>query len=50
MDGQPVEWYTDVFDLVFPNLDRSKASTLWQDQLTKSKSREEAKEESKDKD
>jgi Lon-like ATP-dependent protease len=37
-----VEWYSDVFDLVFPNLDRSKASIMWQEQLTKSKSKAES--------
>jgi Lon-like ATP-dependent protease len=35
-----VEWYSDVFDLVFPNIDRSKASTMWQEQLTKPKNKE----------
>jgi Lon-like ATP-dependent protease len=32
-----VKWYSDVFDLVFPNLDKEKASSLWKDQLKKEK-------------
>ncbi|KAF4126590.1 ATP-dependent Lon protease [Geosmithia morbida] len=27
IEGHPVEWYNDVFDIVFPNLDREKANT-----------------------
>lgn len=27
IEGHPVEWYRDVFDIVFPNLDREKANT-----------------------
>ncbi|KAK0391245.1 hypothetical protein NLU13_0746 [Sarocladium strictum] len=26
IEGHPVEWYSDVFDLIFPNLDRTKAN------------------------
>ncbi|KAI1267187.1 lon protease [Xylariaceae sp. FL1019] len=26
LEGRPASWYTDVFDLVFPNLDKSKAN------------------------
>ncbi|CCC08182.1 putative ATP-dependent peptidase [Sordaria macrospora k-hell] len=27
IEGRPVCWYSDVFDLIFPNLDREKANT-----------------------
>jgi len=27
IEGKPVSWYSQVFDLVFPNLDREKANT-----------------------
>ena len=30
-----MEWYSDVFDLVFHDLDRKKANTLWKEQLEK---------------
>jgi len=37
IEGVPVDWYGDVFNLVFKDLDRSKANALWKEQL-KSKS------------
>jgi Lon-like ATP-dependent protease len=42
MDGRPVEWYSDVFELIFPDLDRSKASTMWQELLIKTESQQES--------
>lgn len=27
LEGHAVSWYSEVFDLVFPNLDRQKANT-----------------------
>jgi ATP-dependent Lon protease len=42
MDGRPVDWYSDVFDLVFSDLDPSKTPTLWHEQLTKSESKQES--------
>ncbi|PQE31628.1 ATP-dependent protease La protein [Rutstroemia sp. NJR-2017a WRK4] len=35
IEGRPAKWYSDVFDLVFPNLDKSHANSLWKDQLKK---------------
>jgi Lon-like ATP-dependent protease len=35
IEGKPAKWYSDVFDLVFPNLDKEQANNLWKDQLTK---------------
>jgi ATP-dependent Lon protease len=26
IEGHPVSWYSEVFDLIFPNIDREKAS------------------------
>jgi Lon-like ATP-dependent protease len=42
MDGRPVDWYSDVFDLVFSDIDQSKASTLWHELLDKSESKQES--------
>ena len=33
--GHAANWYSDVFDIVFPNLDEAEVSSLWQAQLTK---------------
>jgi Lon-like ATP-dependent protease len=30
-----VRWYSDVFDLVFPNIDEEMANNRWKSQLTK---------------
>jgi len=35
--GKPVSWYSEVFDLIFPNLDRELANTVWKKQLKKPK-------------
>ncbi|ESZ95484.1 ATP-dependent protease La [Sclerotinia borealis F-4128] len=35
IEGKPAKWYSDVFDLVFPNLDKEAANGLWKDQLAK---------------
>jgi len=37
IEGKPAKWYSDVFNLVFPDLDREQANALWKDQLTKKK-------------
>lgn len=37
IEGHPAKWYSDVFKLVFPNLDKEKANTLWKEQLAKPK-------------
>ncbi|KAK3069350.1 ATP-dependent Lon protease pim1 [Teratosphaeriaceae sp. CCFEE 6253] len=33
IEGKPVEWYQDVFELVFPDVDAAQANTLWKEQL-----------------
>lgn len=35
IEGKPVSWYSDVFDLVFPNIDREKINNRWKDALAK---------------
>ncbi|KAI9726642.1 MAG: ATP-dependent Lon protease pim1 [Chrysothrix sp. TS-e1954] len=35
IEGKPVGWYSEVFDLVFANLDKQKANDLWKAQLAK---------------
>lgn len=35
IEGKPAKWYSDVFDLVFPNLDKEAANSLWKDRLAK---------------
>jgi hypothetical protein len=40
-----VDWYSDVFDLIFPDIDPTEANNLWKEQLKepekKKKNREE---------
>lgn len=43
IEGHAASWYSDIFDLVFPDLDREAANNLWKEQLKedeKSKSKE----------
>jgi hypothetical protein len=28
-----VDWYSDVFDLIFPDIDHNEANNLWKEQL-----------------
>ncbi|KIW05796.1 ATP-dependent protease La [Verruconis gallopava] len=37
IEGKPVDWYADVFEILFPNVDTQRANTLWKDVLNKSK-------------
>ncbi|KAK4984881.1 ATP-dependent Lon protease pim1 [Elasticomyces elasticus] len=41
LEGKPVDWYSDVFDLVFPDLDKQRANGLWKKELAKPKKGEE---------
>jgi Lon-like ATP-dependent protease len=41
IEGHPVKWFSDVFDLVFPNLDKDVANNLWKERLTKPKKEKE---------
>ncbi|KKA25907.1 Lon protease-like protein [Rasamsonia emersonii CBS 393.64] len=35
IEGHPVNWYSDVFNIVFANLDRDAANNAWKEQLAK---------------
>ncbi|EPS42672.1 hypothetical protein H072_3347 [Dactylellina haptotyla CBS 200.50] len=35
IEGRPVSWYADVFDIVFPGIDPVRANGLWREQLKK---------------
>jgi Lon-like ATP-dependent protease len=35
IEGHPVSWYKDVFELVFPDLDPSRVNQLWAEELKK---------------
>jgi hypothetical protein len=35
IEGHPVSWYQEVFDLVFPDIDREQANNVWKTQLAK---------------
>lgn len=35
IEGHPVSWYSDVFNIVFANLDREAANNAWKEQLAK---------------
>lgn len=37
IEGKPVSWYREVFDLVFPALDHEAANKLWKDELKNKK-------------
>ena len=33
IEGHAVDWYSDVFDLVFPDVDADAANSLWKERL-----------------
>ncbi|KAK7183096.1 ATP-dependent Lon protease pim1 [Paraphaeosphaeria sporulosa] len=37
IEGRPVSWYNEVFDLVFPGLDKDASSKLWEKELKSKK-------------
>jgi Lon-like ATP-dependent protease len=49
IEGKPVTWYSDVFKIVFPDVDRDTANKLWKDEL-KSKKGDRKRKEQKRKD
>ncbi|TIA58923.1 lon protease-like protein [Aureobasidium pullulans] len=44
IEGKPVAWYNEVFDLVFPGVDAKQANGLWKQQLKKDKKEKKDKE------
>jgi Lon-like ATP-dependent protease len=45
IEGHPVGWYNEVFDLVFPGVDAKAANNMWKQQLKKEKREKREKEE-----
>ncbi|RDL38868.1 Lon protease-like protein, mitochondrial [Venustampulla echinocandica] len=37
IEGRPAKWYSDVFDLVFPDLDSEQVNNQWKEQLARKK-------------
>ena len=35
IDGRPVDWYHDVFELVFPGVEEATVNALWKKELAK---------------
>lgn len=35
IDGHAARWYSDVFNLVFPDIDHDRTNNLWKTQLAK---------------
>ncbi|KAG9235795.1 lon protease-like protein [Amylocarpus encephaloides] len=50
IEGKPAKWYSDVFDLVFPNLDADQANNRWKDDLSKKKKKKKSEKEEEDDD
>jgi Lon-like ATP-dependent protease len=48
IEGKPVAWYNEVFELVFPGVDAKAANSMWKQQLKKEK-KEKREKEDKDK-
>lgn len=48
IEGKPVRWYSEVFDAVFKDLDKEKASLLWKEELKKKDEGKKEKEEDDD--
>ncbi|KAK5111686.1 ATP-dependent Lon protease pim1 [Meristemomyces frigidus] len=45
IEGKPVDWYHDVFDLVFPGVDVAKVNALWRKELRRPSKEEREREE-----
>ncbi|TKA31320.1 Lon protease mitochondrial [Salinomyces thailandicus] len=41
IEGKPVDWYRDVFQLVFPDVDEAEVNKLWRKQLKKPRKEDE---------
>ncbi|CAO1603688.1 ATP-dependent Lon protease pim1 [Xanthoria calcicola] len=48
--GHAASWYSDIFDLVFPDLDPHRANTIWKKQLREPKKRKERDDRERDRD
>ena len=45
-----MDWYSDVFSIVFPNLNQKEINTLWKSQLKEDKKERKRREKEKDED
>ncbi|KAL8771062.1 MAG: hypothetical protein Q9209_003481 [Squamulea sp. 1 TL-2023] len=50
IEGHAASWYSEIFDLVFPDLDHHAANTLWKKQLKEPKKKKEQDDDSDDDD
>ena len=37
ISGHPASWYSDVFDLIFPNIKQDAANSIWDKELKEEK-------------
>ena len=35
IEGKPVDWYADVFNIVFPDVETAQVNSLWKKELAK---------------
>ena len=42
-----MDWYSDVFDLIFPDIDPNEANNLWKEQLKEPEKKEKEEERTK---
>ncbi|KAF2732997.1 ATP-dependent protease La [Polyplosphaeria fusca] len=50
IEGKPVSWYSQVFDLVFPDIDREQANKVWEKELKHKKRSKKEKPRDRDRD
>jgi ATP-dependent Lon protease len=48
IEGHAVDWYSDVFDLIFPDIDPNEANNLWKEQLKEPEKKKEGRMESEE--
>jgi Lon-like ATP-dependent protease len=48
INGRPVQWYNEVFEIVFPELDKDAANKLWKEELKSKKTERKKREQKKD--
>jgi len=48
IEGKPVEWYSDVFALVFPDVKAEEANRMWREELRRPTKEEREAEEEQD--
>jgi hypothetical protein len=47
IEGRPVQWYKEVFEIVFPELDRDVANKMWEKELKDKKEHRKKREQKK---